>query len=211
MAIYEQEKRRDEWEYASGRRNPQGGYSRVHSNSARASSRRVPPGEKRRQALEDFEAYYEEVPIRDNPRLKEAREKARERVLKNRGAKQAARLRMEKKLRARKKMRMIVAAVILGGVLLGTISLEAYKTSLQSHIARTNAQIRVAEDEIAEMNLRFEMEFNSRRLFEKAQALGMIVPGEDQLIYIGDAAKISQLPEHSDFAQYIRENAYELW
>jgi hypothetical protein len=102
----------------------------------------------------------------------------------------------------------ILLLLILAGIVgIGMLIASAWMNSIQYDINQTVKATEAVYKEIEQLTVRIEKGTGISVIEQRAtDELGMIYPTAEQMVYIeGDP------PQMNDFAQYIKENAYQLW
>lgn len=104
----------------------------------------------------------------------------------------------------RKLLSFIIMIGILGVIIL---SIHAYCSIIKHDINKINSETAAIQTEIENIQVNIEKARNINTIEQKAlNELGMIYPTSDQFVYItGDEEDVQ------DFAQLIKENAYQVW
>ena len=63
--------------------------------------------------------------------------------------------------------------------------------------------------EIETLQIMISSAVNIETVEKRALEMGMVYPSPEQFVYLRD--EIAELRDADDFAQYIKENAYDLW
>jgi cell division protein FtsL len=116
-------------------------------------------------------------------------------------------------LTAGEKIRMLIAAIFMSGLLLGLVLLTAWSAAIQSDINRTNAQGAVVQEEIDALKVQIEQSRNISVIQQRAtDELHMLYPSAQQLVYVEDLkVQTASAISLENLAQTIREKAYENW
>jgi cell division protein FtsL len=102
---------------------------------------------------------------------------------------------------------MLLLLLFAGLVGIGVIIASTWMTAIQYDINRIARDTAAVRDEIEKLEVKIEKGTGINVIERRAiQEFGMIYPAADQVVYIEEDP-----PPMSDFAQYIRENAYQLW
>jgi cell division protein FtsB len=92
-------------------------------------------------------------------------------------------------LSAQLKKNMLALVIVLGAAFFLFVFMSAYCASIQANINNTNAQVAGIQSEIDALNVELEKSKNIAYITNRAEnELGMIYPGESQIIYVDDTA-----------------------
>jgi cell division protein FtsL len=102
---------------------------------------------------------------------------------------------------------LLLLLIFAGLVGIGMIAVSAWTTSIQYDINRIVAATEATYEDIERLAVKIEKGTGISVIEQKAiDELGMIYPAAEQIVYLED-----EPPPMNDFAQYIKENTYQLW
>jgi hypothetical protein len=102
---------------------------------------------------------------------------------------------------------MLLLLIFAGFVGIGMIIASAWMTSIQYDINRIVKDTEAVCEDIEQLAVRIEKGTGISVIEQRAtDELGMIYPAAEQIVYLED-----EPPPMNDFAQYIKENTYQLW
>jgi cell division protein FtsL len=110
-------------------------------------------------------------------------------------------------LQLRDKLMVLLLIFLTGAVGVGVVLATTYATVLQYEINQTQREVDHLYGEIENLEVQIKgkvgVDVIERRAMEE---LGMVYPTAEQCIVLSE-----EPPKINDFAQYIKENAYQLW
>ncbi|MDR1573053.1 MAG: hypothetical protein LBS24_01945 [Clostridiales Family XIII bacterium] len=102
---------------------------------------------------------------------------------------------------------MLALLLFAGLVGVGMIIASTWMTAIKYDINRIAKETAAVCEEIEKLEVRIEKGTSINVIEQRAmQEFGMIYPEAEQVVYIEETP-----PPVNDFAQYIKENAYQLW
>ena len=118
-----------------------------------------------------------------------------------------ARVKKKDGISVRDKGGMLLVLLFAGFVCIGMIIASAWMSSIQYEINQIEKAAETTRAEIEKLSVRIEKGTGINVIELRAtEELGMIYPAAEQTVYIEEKPATV-----NDFAQYIRENAYQLW
>lgn len=104
----------------------------------------------------------------------------------------------------RDRFRLIVLMVVICVFCIAIVGISAWSAELQYDINKINSQIQQTEREVQNLQVMIKKASNINNLQSRAEELGMVFPGFDQIAYLDTGE-----PEIVDFATALKQTVYQ--